>query len=65
MKWIIILLIFGSCSNKPNKLNTVNKIKHLSEENGRIKQRIILQQLDYNIDWSRVDSLYKTTYNEN
>jgi hypothetical protein len=59
MKWIIILLIFGSCSNK---LNTVNKLKHLSEENGRIKQRIILQELDYNIDWNKVDSLYKVKY---
>lgn len=59
MKWILILLLLGACSTN---LHTVNRIKTLSEENGRIKQRIILEQLDYQIDWNKVDSLYKIIY---
>lgn len=59
MKWILILLLLGSCTYN---LYTVNRIKKLSEENGRIKQRIILEQMGYEIDWDKVDSLYKITY---
>jgi hypothetical protein len=62
MKNIILILLISLFSSCSYKLNTVNKLKHLSEENGRIKQRIILQELDYNIDWNKVDSLYKVKY---
>lgn len=63
---ISLITLFSSCAHKVNSyepdLNTLNKIKSLSEDNGRIRQRIILQQLNYNIDWDKVDSLYNVTY---
>lgn len=62
MKWMLVLLLFTSCSEKVSNIHRIHKIMELSEENTRIKQRIILQQLDYNIDWCEVDSLYDMTY---
>jgi hypothetical protein len=62
MKWVLVLLLFTSCSKKVSNIDRIHRIIELSEENTRIRQRIILQQLDYNIDWCEVDSLYDMTY---
>lgn len=62
MKWMLVLLFFTSCSYKVSNIHRIHRIIELSEENARIRQRIILQQLDYNIDWCEVDSLYDMTY---
>jgi hypothetical protein len=61
IKWILLLILLGSCSVN---IHTLNKIKSLSEENGQIKQRIILEHLGYDIDWNKVDSLCNVIYKQ-
>jgi hypothetical protein len=54
----LIILMVG-CSPK---LSTINQIKTLSEENGRIKLKIILLDVNPEIDWNKIDSLYNIKY---